>query len=313
MRDADISRLAAVAFDQDGLFHIDQAVRLGIGRQAVRRSGSSGALDRVHPAVWRFPATPVTSRQLIRAAVLQVGDGCTASHQSSLVLHGVTNVPFDVAVTVGPEDNHRFAGIRVHRLGDLCEDMVLRIDGIPVTTLPRAVVDVASVFRRQRLGDLVDRLTIDERRTSLGAIDRALRRSNRRGRRGIGALRDLLDERAPVGPTPRSGAERVADELIRHHPVLPRPLCEYPHPGWDPGAAFVDRAWPEAMLILEIDSRSWHGRERQMAKDRARDRSAGTVGWYTARVTYRELCDEPQAVLDDLVAIYQLRVRQLGR
>jgi hypothetical protein len=312
MLDADFARLAMLAGAQHGLFHIDQAIALGIARRAVTRCGSSGSLERIHPQVWRFPASPDTELQRIVAGALQVGPLAIPSHESALWLGGVTNIPFAVVTTVGPEDNQRHPGIRVHRMCDLHPEFVTEVDGIRCTTIARAVVDVSSVFRRDRLDDLIDRVTITDRLTSLGAIDRALRRANTRGRRNIQLLRTLLDRRRPTGSTPRSEAERLADELISRS-SLPRPLHEYPHPAWELGDAFVDRAWPEAMLILEVDSRSWHARERAMTKDRARDRSAGRAGWFTARTTYTELRDEPDTVREDLLSLYETRRRQLGR
>jgi very-short-patch-repair endonuclease len=71
---------------------------------------------------------------------------------------------------------------------------------------------------------------------------------------------------------------------------------------------FVDRCWPEAKLILEIDGRRWHARERDMAKDRARDREAARLGWQTVRVLDEEVGDCLGAVVDDMVTIYAERL-----
>lgn len=208
--------------------------------------------------------------------------------------------------------NQRHRCIRVHRVCDLHSDMVMTIDGIPTTKLPRAVVDVASTFRAHRLDALLDRVTITDRRTSIGPIERTMRRSNAHGRRGIGTLRQLLDERATADESPRSIAEQVVDELLSGSRTLPEPVPEFPLPGWESGSAFVDRAWPDAMLILEIDSRTWHSREKDMTKDRARDRSAAKAGWQTIRIMYSELRDEPQASVADIDQTYRTRVAQLA-
>lgn len=319
MRNDDHDRLARLAAAQHGVFHLAQAEALGLARRNLRYAERTGGLDAVHAKVWRMPGSPPSDLQTIWAAVLQVGGGsldvdpidaatAVASHESAFVVRGILHVPFALAVTTGAGGNQHHPGIRVHRFCDLRPDMVELVDGLPTTTIPRTVVDVASVFRRQRLDDLLDRLTITDRSTTLGAVHRALRRSNRRGRRNIGILQELLDERDRA--VPRSVAERDAEELLARS-GLPAPVREYPHPGWTVGNAFVDMAWPEAMLIVEIDSRSWHARERAMAKDRARDRSAGAAGWYTARVVHREVVDEPDAVIADIVAIYEQRVAQL--
>jgi len=310
MREPDMARLAVLSERQDGVFHIDQAIRMGIDRQTVRRSGSAGTINRVHSNVWRFTAVTASPRQRIRAAAMQV-DGSAASHESSLWLNGVTHFEFAIAVSVDPAGNQRHDGIRVHRVGDVRTDMLSVVDGIRTTTLPRAVVEVASTFRAGRLEDLLDRTTITHRLTSIGAIERTLRRSNCHGRKGIAVLRSLLDARMPSEVPPRSVAEQLADHVLASGRLLPQPCREFPLPGWDQGNAFVDRTWPEAMLILEIDSRTWHSRERDMAKDRARDREAAKAGWLTMRILYSELRDEPTAALDDVEQTYRTRVAQL--
>ena len=314
VRNDDHDRLAQLAASQHGVFHLAQAEALGLARRNLRYAERAGGLETVHSKVWRMPGSPATDRQAIWAAVLQVGRGeldgsVVASHEACFALRGIAHVPFGLAVSTVQHGNQHHPGIRVHRFCDLRTDMIELGDGVPTTTIPRAVVDVASVFRRRRMDDLLDRLTITDRATTLGAVHRTLRLSNRRGRRNIAILQELLDAREEV--VPRSVAERDAEELIART-GLPSPVREYPHPGWTLGNAFVDMAWPEAMLIVEIDSRSWHARELAMAKDRARDRSAGAAGWYTARVIHREVVDEPDDVVADIVGIYQQRVAQLS-
>lgn len=313
MRNEDHQLLARLAATQHGVFHLAQAEALGAARRNLRYAERAGGLEPVHSRVWRMPGSPATERQAVWAAVLQVGRGAVdgsvvASHEACLAVRGIDHVPFEVAVSTHERGNQHHPGIRVHRFCDLLPDMIELVDGVPATTVPRAVVDVASVFRRHRMEDLLDRLTITDRATTLGAVHRALRRSNRRGRRNIAVLQELLDARDQE--VPRSIAERDADDLLARSD-LPPPIREYPHPGWELGPAFVDRAWPDAMLILEIDSRSWHSRERDMAKDRARDRSAGAAGWYTARLIHREIADEPSAAIADIVGIHQRRLAQL--
>lgn len=310
--DADqLARLQSVAHRHAGVFGTDEAVALGIDDQILRRARSRGALVKEYPSVWRFPAAQVTEVQRIWASLLQVGTSAIASHEAALHLHGVRHVVFRPAVIVAPTGNHRHSPIRVHRMGDVLDEHRIVLDGIPTTTLARALIDVTSVFSRRRLEDVLDRVTITQRMTSVGAVARVLRQVNRRGRRNIRQLQVLLDARRPAEAAPRSRVERRVDELLETTD-LPDPLREYPLPGADPGSAFVDRAWPEAKLILEVDGRSWHARERAMAKDRARDRAAGRVGWHTMRVLDEEVTEVAPAIRGDVVETYRERLVQLG-
>ena len=306
-----LARLQTIAGRHGGVFSTGEAAEHGIGIQVLQRALRAGALGRLHSSVWRFPAVPLTQLQRIWGSVLQVGPEARASHEASLYLHGVRHFELSPVVLVPPGSNHQYAGIRVHRKGDLLVEHEAVVQGIPTTTLPRALVDVASVFSRRRLEDVFDRVTVTQRATSTGAVARVLRQVNRHGRKNIRDLQGLLDDRRPAEPAPRSKVERRVDELIAGTD-LPEPCREYPHPGWELGSAFVDRAWPDAMLILEVDGRTWHAREHDMAKDRARDRAAGRLGWHTMRVLDEEVHEVPEAIRDDIVATYERRRAQLG-
>ena len=100
------------------------------------------------------------------------------------------------------------------------------------------------------------------------------------------------------------------DELLDGS-VLPTPSREYPVPSMVPGAGFADRAWEDALLIVEIDGRTYHERRSAMRRDRERDRAAARMGWQTMRVLDEEVSDEPELVLDDIVTTYQRRLDQL--
>jgi hypothetical protein len=306
-----VGLLTELAARQDGVFSVDQAAAVGVDRRRLRRAEQAGLVVRCHPRVHAFAGASLTRRSLIRAATLQVPDS-SASHESALALHQVPSVPFGVAVTVRFGNGHLHGDIRVHRYRRFPDGHRATIDGIPTTTLERAVVDVTSVLRRAHLEHLVDQLTITSRRTSIGAIGRALRQVDRRGRVGIGALGPILDARRPAEPAPRSRLERRVDELLATT-TLPRPRHEHPLPSSRELPGFVDRAWVDAKLILEIDGRTWHAREASMAKDRARDRAAAALGWQTLRVLDEEVADCPAQVADDVVAAYTVRVSQLAR
>ncbi len=199
----------------------------------------------------------------------------------------------------------------VHRVGDLLPQHLDTKHGVPTTTVERAVVDSTSSCSPARLAHILDHLTITTRQTSVGAIGRTLRQVNRRGRVNIGILPVALDERRPHEPAPRSKLERRVDDLLVLT-ALPTPEREHPLPSNDGYRGFVDRAWPEVKLILEVDGRTWHARERTMASDRARDRRAAKAGWQTIRVLDEELDSCADAVIDDVVGSYEVRTRQLG-
>ncbi len=305
--------IGQVAATQDGVFSADQAAACGIDRRRLNRAEASGLVARIHPNVWRFVGTPLHDRGRARAATLQAGLRSASSHEAALLLHRVERIPFHPVVTV-PADatTYRYEGIRVHRMVDLLAEHRCVVDGIPTTTLERAIVDSTSVLLPSRLAHLIDEVTITHRRTSVGAIGRSLRQVNRRGRLRIARLGALLDERRPAEPAPRSRLERTVDELLRGADV-PEPRREHPLPTDQALTGLVDRCWTEARLIVEIDGRTWHAREKAMAVDRARDRAAARVGWQTLRVLDEEVGACGPAVVDDIETAYATRLGQLRR
>lgn len=303
----DLRAVAPLARAQGGVFTLGQAHQAGISHRTVHQSTRSGLLEQVHPGVYRFAGAPVVSLGNLWAAHLYLPDHARLSHESALLLHGVGQVEPVVAATVGPNANQRFRGVRVHRYCDLVEEHTVTVRGLPSTTLDRAVVDVASVFSKARLGHLVDRITITDRSTSVGRIARTLRQVNRRGRRNIRNLVNVLDERSPGEPAPRSHLERRFDLLIAAA-GLPAPLKEHPLSSAAGHVDLVDRYWPDAGLVAEVDGRVWHSREAAMAKDRARDRAAAAAGLVVLRFLDQEIDDCPELVVADLVATYRRRL-----
>lgn len=63
-----------------------------------------------------------------------------------------------------------------------------------------------------------------------------------------------------------------------------------------------DCIWDEQRLIVELDGRDVHGTHAAFESDRQRDRILLAEGWRWARVTWRQLRDEPEAIAADLRA-----------
>ena len=301
-----------MSVSSSGVVSAAQAAEVGISRQQLRDAVRVGVLQRLHPSVFWIGAGAPSRTALVHAAVMAVGPPAVASHESALHMLGVDRVPFAPVVSIGPTGRANLASVRVHRVRDMHPDHVAEVGGLLVTTIERSLVDVATVFSRSRTEWLLDHLTVTQRRTSLGRIARVVRQVNRKGRVGIGSFTAMLDARGPGPAVPRSRLERSADSLLALT-SLPTPVPEYPLPSLltargAPSAGFVDRAWPRVRLILEVDGRPWHARERDMARDRRRDRGAAALGWQTLRVLDEEIRDIPDDVVSDLVAAYAERL-----
>ncbi|HKO36791.1 MAG TPA: DUF559 domain-containing protein [Solirubrobacterales bacterium] len=58
-----------------------------------------------------------------------------------------------------------------------------------------------------------------------------------------------------------------------------------------------DFIWRDARLIVEADSRRVHGTVAAFEKDRRRDQLLTAAGWTVIRCTWRQVLDEPEALV----------------
>jgi very-short-patch-repair endonuclease len=70
----------------------------------------------------------------------------------------------------------------------------------------------------------------------------------------------------------------------------------------------VDRAYPEAKLILEADGRRWHARAKAISNDHQRDFEAARAGWLMIRLLHEDLSSDPDDVALGLVETYRGRL-----
>jgi hypothetical protein len=123
------------------------------------------------------------------AAVLACGPGALLSYRSAGALWSIiwaADQPPDVTI-IGPRPQR--TGLRLHRARGLAPtDRAIR-DGIPLTSLPRTLLDLATILTPQRLERAVEeseRLGLFD----LRAVEDLLSRSA--GRRGVARLRSAL-------------------------------------------------------------------------------------------------------------------------
>lgn len=124
-------------------------------------------------------------------------------------------------------------------------------------------------------------------REILTAIDRAP------GRTGVGVLRQILARTSGPALT-RSTAERRLLKLIREA-QLPHPLTNSRTKGYE-----LDFLWPEQRLVVEVDGRRFHGHRAAFERDRRRDATLVAAGYRVIRVTWRQITEEPLAVVASL-------------
>ena len=207
------------------------------------------------------------------AAVLACGPGAVLSHGSALALWGVWKrweTPFEVTIT----GDRRPRGIRVHRARSLDRRDVTRQQGIPVTTLARALLDQAAHTTMKSLTRAVNNGRQDHHLQVSALLDVIERSPGHRGRGRLEEVLGLATER----PT-RSAFEDDFPAFCERH-GLPRPQMNALVCGYE-----VDALFPEEKVIVELDGWAYHSSRASFEGDRARDADTLAGGFETVRIT----------------------------
>ena len=136
--------LRRLAARQYGVFSRDQAASLGIDGQTLRRLATAGEVSRLLPRTYRFEGAPRSENQQLSAACHWGGKGSAISHDTAGWSLGLCDRPSDIhlirpGATKSPRPDIVIHGVDL----PLCD--MTAIKGIPVTTMPRTVIDMAAV------------------------------------------------------------------------------------------------------------------------------------------------------------------------
>lgn len=144
----DMPDLYQVAASQQGHFTTQQAHARGVSDQLLSHHVRTGRLIRAYRGVYRFRDYPSNPREHVAAAWLAVGkDIAVVSHESALDLLEMTDViPNAIDITIPRSKRYLKSppGITVHTTNGTLEPAdITRVDGVPVTSPARTIVDVA--------------------------------------------------------------------------------------------------------------------------------------------------------------------------
>lgn len=285
--------VAELAERQHGVVAWWQLKALGVGRGAIAVRVRRGSLHPVHRGVYAVGYRADSRHGRFMAAVLAAGPAAVLSHRSAGSLWGLVQWSGAIEVTRPTRARER-SPFAFHRAA-VPDDERTVLDGIPATTAPRTVLDLAAVEPRRRLERAVNELEV-RRLTDANSISVLLERH--RGRRGTAVLRDLLSDEEALRGIPRQKLEeRFLAVLDVHGVSRPRLNADLAIRG---RVIRPDCAWPGQRLVVELDGRAAHGTRRAFESDRERDRILLADGWNVMRVTWRQLHDDEAAVVTDL-------------
>lgn len=281
----------------------EQLLRLGYSTGQMEAAVVSGRLHRVHRGAFAIGHPGLSDHGRCLAAVLTRGEHALLSYGSAAWLWGLTGQlesPIEVSV---PWRGHGRSPLYFHHCPALRpEDWALQ-ERIPVTAVPRTLLDLASTARVRRLETALDRA--DRRNLlDLASIDRLL--DDVRRHPGRGRLQKAMDiYRAPAFT--RSGGERKLLGLLCRA-GLPKPTVNNFIEGYE-----VDLYWEEERFAVELDGWDAHRTRASFENDRKRQEDLKLAGIEMVRVTGNRLSREPDELARRIGLLLQRRREELRR
>jgi hypothetical protein len=228
------------------------------------------------------------------AAVLAFGPHAVLSHRSAGHLWGL--VP---RARIRPEVT-RPGFVRgrpflvVHR-ASLPGDEIVRVRGIPVTSVPRTMFDLAAMLKERDVERAWNEMVVRGYTDRL-SVPHLLERYP--GRKGSVLLARLATRKTlPVGITRNDLEERFLALVDRFG--LPRPRMNV-HVALRGRFYEIDCLWKDRRVAIELDGGAAHETPKAFEDDRERDRILLAEGYKTTRITWDHLTETPAEVADDL-------------
>jgi hypothetical protein len=293
-------KLTAIAEQQHGVVSLDQARGAGFTDHQIRQLVQGGRLVRPSRGALLVAGCPATWEQAVMAAVAAAGEPALASHQTAAHLWDLTGFRPDRIDVVMPRWDRSIRACVVHESKDLEPEDADRVDGIPVTSAVRTVVDLGATA--PWLVESALERGIRQGTFRLAEVAGFVTRVGRRGRRGVGTIRPLIEHRARWD----SATESELEDLFRKAwsgAGRPEPVTQ--HRINDLTGSFVcraDFAFPDALLRIELDSEAFHMDRPTFRKDRSVQNQTELLGWRTLRYTWWDLTTRPGEMVREVGA-----------
>lgn len=286
--------IVALAAAQKAVVTHAQLLERGVSRHEIATRLADGRLRELHRGVYLVgPVAPLYAME--QAALFACGGVAALSHLTAAALWRLielNRLPGIPALTIPRGKRVRRSRVEIHRLPLDARD-TRRLHGMPLTSPPRTVLDMAAV-----LGDPyeLEALVAEANFRSLATEAELVAQLECNPQRtGIPALRSVLA--IPGGPQrTRSSGERKLLQLLRAAGVT----------GFQANARIhgreIDFLWRDLDFGLELDG--WDGHKGRIAfeRDRLKIAELKARGVDLMPITGRQLRDDPEAVVGRVIA-----------
>ena len=280
-------KLARIASGGHGVVTRTQLLSAGVTARQIRRRVERGNLIRVHRGVYRVGHRAPSIEAAYLAAVLAGGEGALLGVRAAAHLFALTKGEAPPAEVI-TRTQRRIEGVTSHRSRILDARDATTFRGIPITTVPRTLVDLAAELSPDALARACHEAGV-RYGTTPKAVEAVLAR--RPTSPGAKKLRKVIhgDLRVTL-----SKLEAHFLELLRSAD-LPLPVTNRPA-----GSRRVDCRWPEHGLTVELDGYRFHNSRHSWEQDRHREREARARGDEFRRYSYGDVFEDSAPTLEEL-------------
>ena len=272
---------------------------MGLDKSALSRLVKSGRWRRVMQQAYLAGGSPLTWRARLAATKASLGEDCVFSHRTAgalLRLDGVTEGTVEVSV---PRSVVR-PGVVAHRLRPTDVFHRIRVDGFPITTPTRTIVDLFAVIEPRHAEIALDD-ALRRRLVSLEPLWRTLDGLATNGRSGCRALREALVRRDARDGTLATKMEAKLLSITRS--IAPPDAVPQHEVVVDGHRYYIDMAYPHIKLGVEAHSIRWHMGEERWHYDLARDRRLKSAGWTLMYYSWDDFHRRSKAVAAEIVGM----------
>lgn len=279
--------VAELACRQHGVVAYRQLRAIGLSSSAIDRAVRGARLHRLYKGVYAVGHPVLTRHGRWMAAVLACGPGAALSHRDAAALHEIRRDNRQEIDVSAPRSRHQQHGITLHRPRRLHAGDLTTVDGIPVSTVARTLLDLAALVNESQLERAVEETEL-RKLFDMNAVEATLARS--KGHRGAPRLEAAVADLRPFIPMTRSEFERAFPKICRDA-GLPQPAMNVWLLGYE-----VDALFEEDRIVVELDGGEYHATTAARRRDPIRDARLQAAGYRIVRVHERWLADAPEAI-----------------
>lgn len=262
----------------------------GVTPKQIRARVGRGTLLREYRGVYRVGHRARSTKATYLAAVLAVGNGAVLCGRAAASLWGLMKGEPPSPEVIGVTER-QIEGLSTRRARRLDPRDTAVVDGIPVTTVARTLVDLAAELSAEALARACHEAGVRYRTTPRDVLTVLARRPRSRG---AANLRRIVEGDIPV---------TLSTLEARFLKLLESDGLPLPATNRMAGGRRVDCRWPRHRLTVELDGYRFHNSRHSWEQDRRREREARARGDDFRRYTYGDVLENQESMLAELRSV----------